>query len=272
MVQPNAAAAAFTYWMLNISEQKLSGPQRILTEAIYTAAINNTPVSNQDWYNFNLFSAWRNQFYIVYRDYAQFTAPDLLNNLIASFNLDGNFNPDFGPSTGTDTNVLYNAAYGKIGQGARYGLGAYTILAPNIVPGTTYSIGFWINPQPIGGGIEDLISRAGFNYGIRLDKTNGIIYYFNGGVLTAAVGVNPSSWHCIVITSDGTTLRMYHNNVLFASYMGVGVALEAALVGGNFFNNQLYADLDIPNVWDRALSADEVSMFWNAGAGIQYPF
>lgn len=272
MVQPNAAAAAFTYWMLNISEQKLSGPQRVLTQDIYDAAINNTPVSDQDWYNFNLFAAWRNPFYLVYRDYAQFTAPSLLTNLIASYNLDGNSNASFGGMNGTDTGVTYNAAYGKIGQGASYAGAATFTNFTGIAPGVTYSLAFWINPQPFGAGIEDIMGRSGSNLGIRFDKGAGILYLFNGSVLTLATGINISAWTCVVITSDGTTIKTYINGNLVSSYMPVGSALLIQRVGGAPSNNGGYFYLDILNVWDRALSADEADMFWNGGAGIQYPF
>ncbi len=69
MVQPNIAAIGFCDWMLNISNQKLSGPQRLIVQKVYDAAVNVYPIEDQVWYNFNLFSAWRNKYYMVYRDY-----------------------------------------------------------------------------------------------------------------------------------------------------------------------------------------------------------
>lgn len=70
MIQPNDACMLFCQWMLNISPQRLSNSQRLIVTQVYLAARDQYPIEDQVWRNFNLFTAWRNPYYIVYRSYA----------------------------------------------------------------------------------------------------------------------------------------------------------------------------------------------------------
>lgn len=79
MITPNADCALFGTWLLNISWQSLSGPQRVLVQSITTAALAGTQVTNQEWSNFNKFTAWRFPFYQVYAFLAT-TSPFILDN------------------------------------------------------------------------------------------------------------------------------------------------------------------------------------------------
>lgn len=77
MITPNAACAAFCYWLLNVSWQSLSGTQRALVQTISAASIAQTPVTLQAWLNFNKFTAWRFPFYQVYASLATESARPL---------------------------------------------------------------------------------------------------------------------------------------------------------------------------------------------------
>lgn len=71
MVYPNDLALSFCDWLLNVSWQKLSGPQKIIVQAVQTAAGSQSSVSDQTWTNFNLFTSWRYPFFRVYYDLIQ---------------------------------------------------------------------------------------------------------------------------------------------------------------------------------------------------------
>jgi len=71
VVYPNPIAEDFCYWMLNVSAQKLTGPQRVIVAAVYTAAVAQSSVTDQQWWNFNNFTAWRYPFFRVWYDLVQ---------------------------------------------------------------------------------------------------------------------------------------------------------------------------------------------------------
>ena len=59
MIYPSTECANFCNWLLNTGNQKLSGPQRVIVQSVFTAALNGTGIDDQEWYNFNLFTSWR---------------------------------------------------------------------------------------------------------------------------------------------------------------------------------------------------------------------
>lgn len=272
MIQPNSAAAGFTYWMLNISQQHLSGPQRLLTQQIYNAAISNTPVSNQDWYNFNLFAAWRNPYYLVYKDYAVVTAPDLLFQLISSYNFDGNSNDPVSGNNGTDTSITYSTAAGKINQGAIFAGSPAEIDITPITPGATYSVGLWLKPSALGSGFQAVMGNNADFTGLYLDKATYKLDWVTSGDTNTMSAISPSVYTCIVVTCDASYVRIYLNGVLDVVSSAVTGFPIIAVIGTNRTGNRYTGDMDILNFWDRALSPDEIAEFYNAGAGIQYPF
>jgi hypothetical protein len=75
-VFPNYQCTQFCYWLQNFSWLRLSGPQDALVTIVYNAGLNQTSVTDQQWLNFNQFTAWRNQYYIVWRDYSNYLLPD----------------------------------------------------------------------------------------------------------------------------------------------------------------------------------------------------
>lgn len=272
MVQPNAECVGFCNWMLNISAQRLSGPQRVIVSEVFNAAVMNTPISDQDWYNFNLFSAWRNRYYLVYRDYAQVVAPGLLTGLISSYNLDGNSNDPVVGNNGTDSNILYSLLYGKINEGANFNGINSQIQIGAITPGVIFSVGLWMKTAPIGTGIEDIITGGATPEGLTLNKVTNILRWYDSGFNNFTTPLIPGTWYCIVITSDGSTLNLYLNGNLNATYSLTTAAPYLQSMGTANFNAFYEGDMDIVNFWQRALTASDVLLFYNSGSGIQYPF
>lgn len=67
-VYPNSDCQLFCYWMLNVSWQELTPPRLSLINTVYTASINGTSVSDNDFNNFTQITSWRYPYYIVWRD------------------------------------------------------------------------------------------------------------------------------------------------------------------------------------------------------------
>lgn len=272
MIQPNSACAQFCYWMLNISEQKLSGPQRLLVEEIYTAAISTTPVTDQDWYNFNLFTAWRNPYYLVYRDYAASVAPNLNSMLVSAYNLDGNSNDPVSGNNGTDTAITYGLPYGKINQGALFNGSSSEIVFSAFTPGSTYSVGCWVNPAALGSGDQGIIGDIVNFTGLYINKTTFLLEWQTNFHNYFTTPVPSAAWSCVVVTCDGSYIRMYLNGTLDAITNTPAGFPAITRIGRGRTGGYYNGSVDIVNFWDRVLSPTEVQQFWNSSAGIQYPF
>ena len=65
-IYPNNDCAAFCYWMLNVSWQKLSNPRLALINTIYNAAISGSSVTQTEFNNFTQVTAWRYKYYLIY--------------------------------------------------------------------------------------------------------------------------------------------------------------------------------------------------------------
>ena len=80
-----------------------------------------------------------------------------------------------------------------------------------------------------------------------------------------------------VVAQKNDKLKLYVNNTLYES-SGILVSnLKAATTNGHFqfgagSTNYLEGKIDEVGVWNRALSADDVSLLYNSGYGRTYPF
>lgn len=77
-VYPNYQCTQFCYWLQNFSWLRLSGPQDALVTIVYNAGLNSTSVTDQQWLNFNQFTAWRNKYYVIWRDYSNYFLPETI--------------------------------------------------------------------------------------------------------------------------------------------------------------------------------------------------
>lgn len=75
-VYPNYQCSQFCYWLQNFSWLRLSGPQDALVTIVYNASLAGTSVTDQQWLNFNQFTAWRNKYYVIWRDYSNYLLPE----------------------------------------------------------------------------------------------------------------------------------------------------------------------------------------------------
>jgi len=68
MVYPNNSCLLFCDWMLNVSWQVLTPTRLSLIQTIYTAALNGTSVTQQQYNNFTQVTAWRYPYYLVWKE------------------------------------------------------------------------------------------------------------------------------------------------------------------------------------------------------------
>lgn len=272
MIQPNSEAIGFTYWLLNISKQHLSGPQKVIVREVYNAAIGNYPIADQVWYNFNLFSAWRNKYYLVYKGYASYVNPDLLMGLIHAYNMEGNANDLIGSQNGTPTDMSFSPAFGKIGEGAG-GSGPNSNIkfgAINTSPNFTVSI--WVYLNAVASPYSNIFGAISGTEGLIVDPMSLEFDYYIGPDYRFNSVMPIASWAHICLRSSADVLELFVNGVknpvtrTAATHAGVG------RIGASGTTNQFDGNLDMYYIWNRPLSDAEVSSLWNGGSGLQYPF
>ena len=163
----------------------------------------------------------------------------------------------------------------------------YVDLGTNDFVGSgNYAISFWYKTTNTGVMIiQEAYSAGGIIFAINrniITESSGWITYIGSGNSTEGVAVNigadvyDGAWHHIVFVRDGDTSgKVYFDgvNVKNAS-VGTGSHVKAVdfILGANTNHNSLWFDgnLDEIGIWNRSLSASEVSDLYNGGSGITY--
>ena len=118
-------------------------------------------------------------------------------------------------------------------------------------PGNNMNYGIWITPEELlQGGFE---TETGANIFVNSKQK------FNDG-----------NWHNVVLSNDGSFLRLYVDGVEIAKTSTLGAipditGLQSIRIGANSLNLDKFFSGDIDEVilWDRALSSDEIFNFYN---------
>lgn len=148
-----------------------------------------------------------------------------------------------------------------------------------------FSVSIWVNPEWVDG----FYSYAGFGYPFSVGQVAfgcdnpgklwlqygaaGELYFESAGGV-----VSTGSWSLLALTYDGSTIRLYHNNVEIYSASTAATRLRhrygwsalGALPDPNIYGvgYDALATIDDAGIWNRALSPTEISNIWNAGAGV----
>lgn len=272
MKQPNAACAGFCNWMLNISKQRLSGPQRTIVQDVYTAAVAVTPVSDQTWYNFNLFSAWRNKFYEIYRDYAKTVTDQLLIDLIGAWNMDGNSLAAYGAFDFAQNVVSFSPAFGKIDQGVSLDTPLSYLETsgnPNI---PVWSVNFWAHIPALITGLNSIMANYTTGDRLRVNPGTGKWEIFINGVTSVGTVAALGIYQMVTVTSDGSFLNVYVNKTKIIGPVTAPTMWELNTVGFYSGPNSAMYYSDCWANWARELDSSDINLLYNSGAGVQYPF
>ena len=184
---------------------------------------------------------------------------------------------------------------GKIGKAFNFdGVNDYVSLTNSSNLTGDFSISVWINPSVQGSYnmiFEDAFLSTGTNrYGIALyiqgSRVRFATYNGTGNLAYSNTStVSNNTWQHIVITkTTGNAWKMYINNTLqslitvvgdITTNPGVNVNSQANIgsdldtgVRAGYFNGKI----DALNVWNRAITNDEITALYNSGNGQQYPF
>ena len=201
----------------------------------------------------------------------------------------------YGINNGTLMNGTTFAA-GKIGKAFTFdGVNDYVALPDNIFNSLTgdFSISFWYYYGSTTSGfktaISSYINAAGLDYGWELDISGAgaqpyfAIYGTSTVTLQRANTFIQNQWnHFVVTRKSGVGTTFYHNGSSVISnsstvnprynstmYNSIGALKFGVSSAGQFTPNGNL--LDAVSVWNKELSAAEITELYNSGAGKQYP-
>jgi hypothetical protein len=221
--------------------------------------------------------------------------PSLKTSLVAAYNGESNTNDSFGTNNGTAVGGLTYTS-GKIGTAFTFnGTNAYVSLPDNSLNLTgPYSISMWAyfasNPSsetPYLLHSWNGTTNTGFEYRIRLGKPE-IGFFTSGGLYTywyAGNGdITSAGWYNLTLVKPlNQQPQLYLNGVstLTSKRISNGTVTEVTYtspvkcsIGNNITSLANYmpngSKIDALNVWNKELTASEVSELYNSGNGAQY--
>lgn len=183
-----------------------------------------------------------------------------------------------GSNDGTNGNSG-GSVVGKIGR-ARYMTGSsfISIGAAANLRNPPFTISAWVAFADLGSQAVIFSHAAGGNDGgyLLMKSTSGEGSLFTlarspGSRCTSSSGIGSNAFRHIVVTYDGSNCRFYIEGSfvstapLNANFTGTGGFIGSQNTNGGFLNGTI----DEVGVWNRVLSADEVSRLYNGGAGFR---
>ena len=222
----------------------------------------------------------------------------LLTNLHAVFKAESNANDSFGTNNGTAQGGLTYSTGKENNAFVFNGTNSYVYLPSNSMRFTdSFSMSCWTYTTVNQAGYRALISDyyysgTDYGYSITIDSGNKFNLFFvgaggvaNGIVSTATLSNN--TWNHLVMTWDkaNTTWKAYINGVFDSSLtaamastiiyasgsdrtnIGTSNSSPTSGIGAGIFNGKI----DEMYLWNRTLTASEVTTLYNSGTGKFYP-
>ena len=228
------------------------------------------------------------------------TTSPLATGLLGSYNMDES-SGDAQDSLGVNDLPVYGGVTqgtsgGKIGTCYRFnGTSGYIGNINAMKPTAGLSVAFWVRTTASQATSDRCVVS---NYYWASNGWDFIGYWDNGhlefnvrsnvetptsaAVQGNSVNINDGSWHLVLGTFDGTTVRLYVDNgeegtpVTWAhniSYHSENRFVVGARSNG-LDNIDLFwpGDIQLVDIWDYALGSTERTALWNGGAGVASPF
>ena len=213
------------------------------------------------------------------RQYVSPLPSPLWDNLTHYYSADNTSNDAKGTYNGT---LVNGATYstGKIGSAFSFdGINDYMSTDTNSIINSYFphSYSCWVNPSSTSG-TKILVGNSTSMLGFRGGNNLTFFQYYVNAEKNSGVSISANTWSMVTVTYKGAAFGS--NNVLFyvnGSLVHTG-SLGMPSGGGKIFvgsnsagSGGFYGGLiDEVGVWNRTLTAEEVTELYNAGAGKQY--
>jgi hypothetical protein len=147
----------------------------------------------------------------------------------------------------------------------------------DFAPHEQFTIDAWVKPEPRRSNQAILVKAPvysdAWDWGLYVDSRN----HFMAGlhfqhVLRSTTVVQSGTWYHVAVTYDNASWKLYVNGVLEAEHVGTPItqstgALAMGRKGESAFHNDFFQGLiDEVELFDRALTADDIQEIYNAGA------
>jgi hypothetical protein len=200
------------------------------------------------------------------------------SGLVSYYKLDANSNDSVGSNNGTDTAISYATA-GIIGNSATFNGTTSTIKVASFVGlpigASARGVFVWIKTTSTAlqffFGYGSNVTGETFSLGLN----NGKLYFggFGTADFTGNISINDGNWHNVGVTYDGTTVKLYVDNVLDTSALRTLNTVATDLYIGSINGTSIFTgSLDELAIFSRAPSASEIFSLFNSGAAraLQY--
>lgn len=150
----------------------------------------------------------------------------------------------------------------------------------NFITTDDFSISFWVNPDDWTSSDRLIASRSAGNLGLNfIAQTSGgtgdYVQFWGdaaGDTIVSTEEINVGSWNHIVATHTSGDTRLYVNDATAVTGSALFVSTASNLLfAKDPTGSAVYTGLmDEIGIWNRTLSASEVTQLWNGGSGITY--
>lgn len=190
-----------------------------------------------------------------------------LNGIVSFYKFSGNAKDEMQVNDGTVSNATLTADKNNKLSNAYLFNGTTSYISLPSISKSQWSISVWINPT-LQDSYKRIFGQASNNLEIALITagSNVSLQIYDGAWRDTAVLITPNSWNHLVITFDGTNLRVIHNGT--QDYSGViGRALSGTCrIGSDVAGTAFYSGvIDQFGIWDRALNDWEIKNIYNGG-------
>lgn len=272
MIYPNNLAATFCYWLLNISFQALSGPQKTVVQTIQSAALSAGSVTSTQWDNFQRFTAWRYPYFLVWYELQGVLPTNLASKAKNAYNFEGNANDSIAGANGTPTSLTYSTSYGVVDQGVQFDGTNSQLNLPGLVLTANCALSFWINVRSEPTALAPIIVRSSDALGIWYESSSNKILVLDGVTRATNTALTLSAWNHVCLVTISQKPYVYINGVLdYWSFSNLSL-LNLSQMGKFTATYRLNAYIDALTFFQYSLSAQEVAQLASSSPYIQYPF
>jgi hypothetical protein len=206
---------------------------------------------------------------------------DLINGLVSYYSMEETSGSTMYDKVGTNNGTISGATINQTGKISKCysfdGVNDYVLTsAPRPQDYTDYTMSLWVYvDSTIGSGDRAIVGYDGTH------ATNGLFaLYYNGGTLTMypkgtagtfTHSVSTNTWYHVVLIREGSTTRAYIDGSSKGSGTGntakSGDGYNGVVYGSNRnYNNDFFKGrIDELGIWNRVLSATEVTKLYNYG-------